>query len=108
MKIRSLLSTILTSRHNSRIDEKTLYGAYKSKSGDTVYEEFSLNKDHTFSSWIHQKPSSHGSWSLEGNMIHIKESSTDNDINIKVIETKNNQATFKFDSLEDATEFECV
>ncbi len=108
MKIRSLLTNILTSHHNRRIDEKTLYGSYKSKNGDTVYEEFSLNKDHTFSSWIHQKPNSNGSWSLEGNIIHIKEDSNSNDIKIKVINTDKNQATFKFDSLTDATEFECV
>ncbi len=51
-------------------DEK-FYGAYQYKSGETLYEALELNSDHVFNSWLHERPSASGAWSLKDEAIFI-------------------------------------
>jgi len=55
------------------LSKKEIYGYYIYKSGNTLYEEFALNEDDSFQSWLHQRPASTGMWSFKGETIDIKD-----------------------------------
>ncbi|MGH1542048.1 MAG: hypothetical protein ACRBHB_16595 [Arenicella sp.] len=101
----ALLSFACSASNDS---DESLYGAYRYISGETLYEEFELSSDHVFSSWLHQRPGTSGTWSLKNQVLYIKEDGLDNEIQAKVIKLDGKEAVFRFDDTKTSATFERV
>ncbi|MFZ5844609.1 MAG: lipocalin family protein [Pseudomonadota bacterium] len=55
------------------VNARNIAGSYTYTGGDIGYEDFELVADGSFTSWLHQRPETVGVWSLEGNVITVRE-----------------------------------
>jgi len=101
-----LFTLLFFSCTGSNNNDKVFYGSYIYKSGDTSYEVFELNADHTFNSWLHHKPASSGTWLLKDNTIHIKEDGFEQETKIKPIKIDDTEVVFKFDGMNKPATFD--
>ena len=80
-------------------DAKSIYGGFIYEKGDTVFEDFELNEDGTFNSWLHSRPASSGTWSIKNCMIIIVEGSESYRTEMKVVRLSSKKLVARFNDL---------
>lgn len=53
------------------ISKNDVVGSYTYEKGSAFFEDFELNADGEFSSWLHQRPASTGRWGFENCRIKV-------------------------------------
>jgi len=81
-----------------------ILGEYGIVKGETIYEDFSLEHDGTFKSWIHQRPGLWGKWQYNACKIDIYDESGFVET-ITVISVSEKSITLKFDDVALPTVF---
>jgi hypothetical protein len=54
------------------INKKQLIGYWKSSGDNGFFQEFLIDDDGTFASWLHQRPEVNGTWSLDNCVFTIE------------------------------------
>lgn len=90
-------------------DAKSLYGGYIYEKGQTLIGDFELNENRTFNSWLHDRPSSSGTWELKDGVVTIyEESDPSYQTDMKVIKLTKEIIVVRFDDFKVDAQFKRV
>lgn len=71
------IDQLLATLHRCHVDQDKIEG-YWTRIGDGGYfEEISIDPDGAFSSWLHHRPESSGTWKIDGCLLDIGDAPTD-------------------------------
>ena len=84
--------------------QQELVGTYLYASGDSKFEAFELNDERQFSSWLHNRLASSGTWRVEDCHLIIAETGL-NERKVKVIAITEERLSVEFNGLEKGADF---
>lgn len=91
-----------------QITSQQIIGGYVFLDGDTVLEAFELNEDHTYTSWLHNRPESEGKWKREKCTITVEIESHPSPIKFELVSVTENEMVIIFDGLSRAAKFKKI